>query len=173
MKKAIIFSGIKHSGKTLFARNTAHRLSLPFFDMDDLILKRNSVSSIREFYIERGKAEFMSEELASYLSLSSPPFVLSLGGGAADNTLLLDEIKKREDLLIYLKRDEKLLLPVILKDGVPPFLDKEDIRGSFHELYVRRDRIYSNSADIIIDLGQYGDKEEKTNLILEKIREAL
>ena len=34
------------------------------------------------------------------------------------------------------------MLPVILRHGVPAFLDPDDLQGSFHALYQRRDAIY-------------------------------
>ncbi len=173
MKKAIIFSGIKHSGKTIFALRVSKALEVPFFDLDDLILKRTGYESIRKFYIDKGKEEFQKEELSSYLGLPDSQYVLSLGGGASDNTPLMEEIKRSGNVLIYLRREESLILPVILKDGIPPFLDKNDPVSSFHALYTKRDRIYSSYADKIIDLGEYGDKEEKTHFILNSIKEYL
>ena len=69
-------------------------------------------------------------------------FILSLGGGAADNRKLMDYLKEN-GRIIYLRRDEEDMLPVILKHGVPPFLDPDDIKGSFHRVYCERDRKYT------------------------------
>lgn len=175
MKRAIVFTGIKHSGKTLFASLTADSLSLPFFDTDALILDRIEEKTIREYYIKHGKDAFMEEERKAYerafLLSSSSPFIISLGGGSSDNTPLMEEIKRNGDYVVYLKRDEKLILPRILKDGVPPFLDKDNIESSFHTLYERRDRIYKEYSSLIIDLGSYGDKKEKCNLIVSTLKE--
>ena len=63
------------------------------------------------------------------------------------------------------------MLPVILKHGVPAFLDPDDIEGSFHEVYERRDAMYRKVADLIIDLGPYGDKAEAAALIAGKLKE--
>ena len=57
----LYFTGIKHSGKTTQARLVSERLSLPFSDADDLILKEIN-TSIREFYKEYGKEAFMEKE---------------------------------------------------------------------------------------------------------------
>ena len=87
---------------------------------------------------------------------------------SADNTELMD-LMKREGSIIYLKRNESDMLPVILRHGIPAFLDENDLEGSFHRVYERRDRIYTEYADLVIDLGSYGDKEaaaERTAALL-------
>ncbi len=167
----LFFAGIKHSGKSTFARLVASSLALSFADSDDLILERIHSDSIRSFYRECGKESFMEEEYNAIKDYKEDKAVIALGGGASDNAKLLSLIKK-EGKLIYLKREENDMLPVILADGIPPFLDKENPEKSFHELYARRDRIYSENADLIIDLGPYGDKEKALDLILSKLKES-
>lgn len=175
MKNSLFFAGIKHSGKSLYSRLVAKRLGLECFDLDKLILKRTGEDSIRSFYIAYGRDGFQKEEREAFHALrenTGDPYVLSLGGGAADNTSLLDSIKSEENsVLIYLWREESLILPRILKDGIPPFLDRNNIEGSFHELYTRRDAVYRETADLIIDLGGYDDKESKVNLIITSLKE--
>ena len=55
----LFFTGMKHSGKTTFARGTAERFSLTWADADDLILERIAPLSVREFYRSEGKEAFM------------------------------------------------------------------------------------------------------------------
>ena len=59
----LFFVGIKHSGKTTFAKRTSSRLSLPSFDTDDLILLSLNGESVREFYKREGKEAFMKKEV--------------------------------------------------------------------------------------------------------------
>ena len=63
------------------------------------------------------------------------------------------------------------MLPFILKSGIPPFLDKDNLTSSFHDLYERRDKIYSSYASLIIKLGRYGDKEKTAKLIIDSLKE--
>lgn len=167
----LFFAGIKHSGKSTFARLVAESLSLSFADSDDLVLERIKSDSIRSFYREYGKERFMEEEYLAIKDYCGNNAVIALGGGASDNDRLLSLIKE-EGKLIYLKRREEDMLPVILKDGIPPFLDKDNPEKSFHELYARRDRIYSENADLTIELGPYGDKGKTLELILTKLKES-
>ena len=50
-------------------------------------------------------------------------------------------------------------------------LDPDDPEGSFHRVYERRDSIYRSMADLIVDLGPYGDKERIADMLAEKLRE--
>ncbi len=173
MKKNLIFTGIKHSGKTTQARLVSTFLSLPIYDTDDLILEDTGEESVRDYYKTHGKDAFMAEEVRVYNELrkrETRTFVLSLGGGASDNTELMDEVRK-DGFIIYIKRPEDVLLRKILRGGVPPFLDENDIPGSFHALYSRRDGVYSSYADMTVSLGEYSDKRETALKIIDRLRE--
>ena len=166
--------GLKHSGKTTFASMHSGRTSLLFADADYLVMKMIRPLSVRDFYRTRGKTAFQEieyEAVDDFLLSIDKPFVMSLGGGASDNDRLLRRIRK-EGHLIYLHRREDDMLPVILKDGIPPFLDENDPMGSFHELFSRRDRIYRENADLIIDLGPYRDMDDTYNVIEAHLKEA-
>ena len=168
----LYFTGIKHSGKTTQARLVSSLLSLPFSDSDDLVLKKIDEESIREFYRKHGKQAFMAKEKEAVIEFTggNPSFILSLGGGVSDNTPLLQFMKK-EGKIIYLRREESEMLPVILKHGIPAFLDPDNLESSFHDIYTERDRIYTEVADLIVDLGPYRDKEETARELVGKLRE--
>lgn len=164
--------GIKHSGKTTQARLASEMLSMESVDSDDLVLSYLSIPSIRDYYKEKGKSAFMKAEkeaVEKYIS-SHDDFMMSLGGGASDNDELIKLIREN-GVLVYLWRDEAAMLPVILKHGIPPFLDPERLEESFHELYQRRDRIYRDIADITIDLGPYRDKKETAHDLVSALEE--
>lgn len=169
----LFFTGIKHSGKTTFASRIAEYSGLPFKDADDLIKEYCSIDDVRKYYKTAGKTEFMNSEYAAVSSYieSAKDFIISLGGGASDNKKLLSLIREN-GRIIYLRRAESDMLPVILKHGVPAFLDSSDIEGSFHRIYKKRDAIYSSISDLTIDLGPYKDKNETEKYIISKLLEA-
>ncbi len=166
----IFFAGIKHSGKTGMAKRVSAILGMDSADSDALLLPLIAPMSVREFYLLYGKEAFMEKELEAVRSYSGQSFILSLGGGASDNKALIAYIKG-EGKLIYLRRPEDQMLPFVLKDGIPAFLDAEDIEGSFHRLYQRRDTLYREAADLIIELGPYGDKDQCAERIASALRE--
>ena len=169
----LFFTGIKHSGKTTQAKLVSSLLGMDCHDSDDLILKEIG-GSVRDFYRTHGKAAFMDAEyraVEAFIKSGNESFILSLGGGAADNTPLMNMMRENGEI-IYLRREEKAMFPVIRRHGLPAFLDAADPEGSFHELYSRRDRIYSEYASLTIDLGPYGDRDETAAKVLTALREA-
>ena len=171
----LFIAGIKHSGKTTFARLLAKRLELESVDSDDLVLRRIAPLSIREYYAKEGKESFMRTELDAikeFVSTQESAFIMSLGGGASDNSELIEYIRENGKL-IYLRRKEKEMLPVILKHGIPAFLDPEDLEGSFHRLYQKRDGIYRTIADKTVDMGCYRDREETLESLIEQLEDII
>lgn len=168
----LYFTGIKHSGKTTQARLVAQLLQMPHADSDDLVLSLVDCPSVRDFYREHGKVAFMEKEKEAVMAFASAneSFILSLGGGAADNAPLM-RFMAQTGRIIYLARDEKDMLPVILKHGTPAFLDPDDLEGSFSRVFAKRDSIYRDMADLTIDLGPYGDREETARMVMMKLKE--
>lgn len=168
----IFFAGIKHSGKTRMAKLVSAMLGMESVDADDLALPLLDGLAVREYYRKYGKEAFMKKEYEAvkHYSEGRESFIMSLGGGASDNSDLMGFIKN-SGCIIYLRRNEKDMLPVILRDGIPPFLDANDPEGSFHDLYQKRDMKYRAGADLVIDLGPYQDKEETAKRILSALKE--
>ena len=170
----LFFVGMKHCGKSTFAPLIAEDAGMTCADSDDLLLMMPDITSVRSFYRTHGQEEFMNRELEAvenYLDEHSDG-VLSLGGGAADNIPLMNLIKEKGKI-VYLKRNEKLLLEKILAGGLPPFLDPSDPQGSFHAIYERRSRVYEEYADIIINLEVYEDIGRTKERIEREIKEVL
>lgn len=170
----LFFVGMKHCGKSTFAPLIAEDAGMTCADSDDLLLMMPDITSVRSFYSAHGQEAFMLRELETvrkYLDEHSDG-VLSLGGGAADNIALMKLIKEKGKI-VYLKRNENLLLEKILGNGIPPFLDPSDPQGSFHIIYERRSRIYEEYADIIINLEGYEDIGRTKERIEREIKEVL
>ncbi len=169
----LFFTGIKHSGKTTQARLVSSLLGIGYADSDDLLTRYAGCASARDLYREKGREAFMEAEMeavSSFVKESGGSFILSLGGGAADNTALMDLLKESGSI-IYLRREEESMLPVILKHGMPAFLDKDDPASSFHRIYEHRDAIYREYADLTIDLGPYGDREKTAEQVVRALEE--
>ena len=168
----LFITGLKHCGKSTAAPLIAGRIGCAVADSDDLVLSLVESTSVRQYYRENGAGAFMEKELEAVRGFVSTheSFVISLGGGAADNTQLM-QYMKHNGTIVYLRRDEEVLIQRILSKGMPAFLDPADPRGSFHPIYIRRDGIYSQMADIVIDLGGYGDKTATAEHILSTIME--
>jgi shikimate kinase len=170
METFLFFCGIKHCGKTTLGNLVAEALGSRCVDNDDLVLEaiRPTWPTVRSFYRSQGKQAFMDAEanaLSSFLAAASEPCVVSLGGGACDNDALWPLIASYGKS-VYLRVAEPVLLERILADGLPPFLDSEDIEGSFARLYADRDERYGKTCDIVINLPDCPDSRDTARYLL-------
>ncbi len=169
----LFFCGIKHSGKSTLGRLYAKKYNLDWIDLDELVLARIApYTSIRSYYKQQGQASFQKQEveaLEALLSQKKQRTVISLGGGASDNNALLSLVKTHGKL-IYLMVEEDILLARILSGGVPPFLDANDPKGSFHALYTRRHAIYGNICDVLVQLPNYPDIHDTADFLVQTLK---
>ncbi len=170
-----ILMGMKHSGKSTLGKLLAKMEHLSFFDLDEEIEKlfsKNRAATFREIYRQVGKEGFQALETRAVNKLLTEDVtgsVLALGGGTIDNSEVM-RILKNKGLMIYLDVEETLLYNRIQKGGIPPFLSTENPKESFHSLYLKRDRLYRTTADIIVSLGNE-EPEQAVVRIVNKIKE--
>lgn len=169
----LYFTGIKHSGKTLMAKLSSRILGLSAADADDLALPLLGGLTVREYYKANGKDAFNERQLEAVRDYASghPEGVISLGGGAVEDKALMEYVKETGKL-VYLRRDEREMFPFVIEHGIPAFLDPMDLEGSFHKVYQRRDELNLEAADLVIELGPYGDKQETAMKVVQALKEA-
>ncbi len=171
----IFFCGIKHSGKSTLGKLCARHLGLSWKDADHLL--QSSLpkgETIRSFYREKGAEAFRQKEVGAMCKFLASPHtqtIVSMGGGACDNDMLMLMIMQK-GLCLYLKVKEEVLFERIAKDGIPPFLDADHPRESFHALYQRRDGIYSRLCTLVIDLPDTPDVEDSVRYVEKKLQGA-
>ena len=94
--KKIILLGYMGCGKSTIAKLLAKKVGLPYFDLDEIIEKKEK-SSVKSIFSEKGEIYFrkLEHEIFSDLMKNQESFVLSLGGGtpcyANNHELLNDE----------------------------------------------------------------------------------
>ncbi|MDA3851962.1 MAG: hypothetical protein PF447_11930 [Spirochaetaceae bacterium] len=176
MKKSLVITGIKHSGKSSLGQMLAQRTNCAWHDLDDLVQHRPENAqwlSIRELYKAKGKDYFQEQEklaVKEYIDRFNPGTkcaILSLGGGTIENQGVMDFISQKA-MIIYLALDEEVLYQRILYKGLPPFLSPEDPRGDFHRLFLQRDALNRRWANEIIELKDQS-KEENLDLIYQTL----
>lgn len=181
--RAIIFMGIKHSGKSTQGRLVAEKFGCPFLDIDDEITNFFGKTP-REIYSEKGPAAFMSaeEEICRKISAEykDKPAVISTGGGICDNAPALNALRPLGNF-VYIDIDEKTACNRILKkatklsDGtwknLPAYIaklnpqDESEIRKIFHGFYAERTKTYKEIADLVVPTAD-DSKEENTRKII-------
>jgi len=161
----IVFGGIKHTGKSTVGRILSQRLDLPFHDLDDLILRILPFKcSIRRWYREKGADAFKEKEAEALKNyLREKPVkdmrILSLGGGTLENTAALNLLKEASTGIFILDEAEDILFERIIRKGLPPFLDSDNPRASFGELYKKRRKTLLEQGDHIINIHGLDQQE--------------
>ena len=155
------------------AKLVSKQLGLPVQDADNLALSLLGGQSVREYYREHGKDAFNRKQLEGLAAYAGdhPDLIISLGGGAVEDEALMEYVKGTGKL-IYLRREENDMFPFVIEHGIPAFLDPEDLEGSFHKVYLKRDSLNLAKADLVINLGPYGDKQETAEKIISALKEA-
>lgn len=183
-KHLIIFSGLKHSGKSSLARLVSQRFGWPAQDLDVLIARLavrehpelsgagDHAAVVRSLYRTFGKEVFQRYEAlaASEAGAREDPAdrerfgILSLGGGTMENEAAM-AVLGSHGMVIFLDAPCDILFERIMRGGVPAFLDPLDPRKSFQTLYQRRRTLGMAQAHQVVALGTMNLEEAYSELV--------
>ncbi len=186
---SIILMGIKHCGKSTQGRIISKKLSVPFFDTDDVIFEMTGKTP-RQIYTELGNEGFQEaeEKACSFLlekinSSAEKNAVIATGGGICGNKKALDVLKKI-GTFVFLKTPERIASFRVLREisvaqdgtllNVPAFIAKKnprsiaDAKKIFHDFFIERELIYEQLADVVIDMSG-SSKEANARKIIETV----
>ncbi len=145
----IFLVGLMGAGKTSIGRQLARALSLEFVDSDHEIERRTGADIPWIFDIE-GEAGFRKRERKVIADLCQRQgIVLATGGGA----ILAEENRqclRRHGTVIYLCASLDKLCQRVSRSNHRPLLANEDPRPRLEELFMERDPLYREIADLII-----------------------
>ena len=148
----IFLVGLMGAGKTTVGRVLAKHLDKTFYDSDVEIEKRTGVKIPLIFELE-GEAGFRKREVSVIEDLCKMQnIILATGGGA----VLSDETRgnlKRYGTCIYLRANVQELWNRTKNDKNRPLLQTADPRKRLEALYLARDPLYKEVANLIIDTG--------------------
>ena len=186
---SIILMGIKHCGKSTQGRIISKKLSVPFFDTDDVVFEMTGKTP-RQIYTELGNEGFKEaeEKACSFLlekinSSAEKNAVIATGGGICGNKKALDVLKKI-GTFVFLKTPERIASfrvfreICVAQDGtvsnVPAYISKKnprsiaDAKKIFHDFFIERECIYEQLADVVIDMSS-SSKEANAAKIIESV----
>ncbi len=150
----IFLIGMPGAGKSTVGKSLAKMLTLPFFDTDDEIVRRNGVDIATIFEIE-GEDGFRQREVCVVEELTRQTgIVLATGGG----TILRMENRQalaERGVVVYLRTDLDILVERTTQNGGKrkkrPLLDHVDSRARLESLLAVRESLYNQIAHLTVD----------------------
>jgi shikimate kinase len=148
----IFLVGMMGAGKTTVGKALARRLGREFIDCDREIVERTGVPIATIFEIE-GEEGFRRRETQMLAELAlRRGTVVATGGGA----VLAEENRRTmraSGTVIYLRVALEHLDERTRRDSARPLLSSGDRRATLRGLLEKRDPLYHEAADLVVDSG--------------------
>ena len=146
----IALVGLPGSGKSTVGRQTARRLGVDFYDLDQLIESRSGCS-VRAYFERHGEAAFRELETAVVDETTQyGPCVLATGGGAVLNETSRTRLQQRTQC-IYLHTLAEEIFRRLRHDKSRPLLQVADPLGRLRDMYAFRDPLYRQVAAFVVE----------------------
>jgi shikimate kinase len=151
-KGSLYLVGMMGAGKTTVGRKLARSIGWQFVDLDRAIEQANGVSVTTIFEIE-GEVGFRQREMLSLAEIArGKQQVVATGGG-----VVLDPLNRSclvaSGLVVYLRAAPELLYERTRHDKGRPLLQVNDPLARIRTLVERRDPLYREVADLVIESG--------------------
>lgn len=165
----IYIIGMPGAGKTHFGRILARSLKLQFFDLDELIEKKEG-ENVKSIISNKGEPYFRQAEHDTLEGLGHiENSVVSCGGGAPMFHNNIDHMKNT-GIVIWLRTDLRVIAKRIAQNVTrrPLFmgLNETQILEKLHEIYEKRKLFYAK-ADVPIDCKSAHDIP--LNIVIQKV----
>ena len=148
--KNIFLVGPMGAGKSAVGRHLARALHLTFVDSDDEVESRTGVD-IAFIFEKEGEEGFRKREAAAIDDLTRlDGVVLATGGGAVMNADTRSNLGGR-GFVVYLYTTVDQQVVRTKKGRERPLLENGDPRGTLEELLQKRDPLYREIADLVVE----------------------
>ncbi|MDI3490392.1 MAG: shikimate kinase [Thauera sp.] len=141
------------AGKTTVGKELARRRNVRFADCDHEIVARTGVSVPTIFEIE-GETGFRRRETLMMDELTREPDIVIATGGGVVTTPENRDLMRERGVVIYLNVPPQVLFERTRHDRNRPLLQVENPRQRIEELYLARDPLYREVADLIVEGGR-------------------
>lgn len=160
MANNIILIGFMGSGKSTLSDWIKNNYNKAKLDTDDYIVELEK-RSINEIFATDGEEYFRKLEtsvLKRLLDDNITDTIISVGGGLPikeENGMLLKKLGK----VVYLKAGVDVLVNRLKNDKSRPLLQGGELKEKIENLMQKREKIYEDRADLIIDTTGLSLKE--------------
>lgn len=145
----LILIGFMGTGKSTIARQLSQKLSLPFFEMDQLIVEQEG-KEISEIFKENGEDYFRDLETSLLKNiLQKNGGIISCGGGIVLRDENIKEMKEHGSVVLLTATPETILQRVQYSNSRPVLSGKKNIHD-IAKLMEERQEKYFQAADITI-----------------------
>lgn len=165
----LILCGFPGCGKTTVGKWIATHESKDFIDTDreveKLYLSQSGYAlNCREIYLRNGEKQFrqLEHQVVNRL-LDNSNCIIATGGGILtypENISLL----KNMGALIYLKKDVDTLFKQLTGNGIPAYLNSQNTKNSFDDLYKTRAPLYESVCDFCLETTNLSNEDIYYNL---------
>ena len=162
----IILIGFMGSGKSTVGKILSERLGFSWIDMDELVFQKTNTQNMEELFAKGGEFLLRETEIAIAQEIGQlKKTVISTGGGAVLNKIILDAFQKGGGKVFFLHVPFEQIVKRLEGDlSRPLFSDVESAR----KMYQFRLPLYTQYADAIIEVAH-----ETIEEIAHKIQVAL
>jgi len=168
-KQNLVLVGFRGTGKTVFGREVAKVLNLPFADLDaevEFVLGE----SIDDFVEKHGWQQFREvEQRVAHDFSRNFSGIVATGAGAIENSKNLQNLKKTGNFL-WMNPKFSDVRKFLLKDTSRPRLNPDiSLAQEIDQMWAQRKDIYSAIADHEVCPDIFGDPAEEARKIAEQI----
>lgn len=148
-----ILIGFMGAGKTTIGSALAQKLHLPFYDMDQEII-RQTQCSVSAYFAKFGEPAFRKLELSVFESLLNKEgdMVISTGGGTVMSTEAQQLLAEYQVEVLWLNTDFETLYQRLAEDDVERPLFINNTKEDFKALFDQRLSTYESLANHQVDV---------------------
>ncbi len=155
------------AGKSTIGSILAHKLEMPFYDVDIALEQRCGVSVNVIFEIEQEKG-FRNRETQMLIELiEKPQSVIATGGGIVVTEENIEILKNSQSMILYLKTDVKQQMYRLRKDKKRPLLQGKNRKQKLTKIASERNHLYESLATVTVKTGHQSPHKMAT-LILKR-----
>lgn len=158
----IYFVGMMGSGKSTVSKIFAEKTNYPFIDLD-ILIQEKAKKSIQKIFEGDGEKLFRKLESETLEALSGEDAVIACGGGIVLKESNLKQLKS--GTVVYLNASIPKLIHRLEKVNNRPLIKGKNIEDELLSILDERGRLYTEAANIIIDVNDKTPEQITNNLI--------